>query len=185
VVASQYDAFVERFAAAMTEVALGDPMEAATIVGPVATAAQRDLLMAQISESVAQGAIVRAGGYAPDRPGFFVAPTVLTDVPSDSRAGCEELFGPVAVVIKARDLDDAIAIANDTPWGLGSSIWATDQAEIDRATVGLEAGMVFANAIVASTPELPFGGIKNSGYGRELSAFGIREFVNIKTYYQV
>ena len=114
-----------------------------------------------------------------------MAPTVLTDVPSDSRAGCEELFGPVAVVIKARDLDDAIAIANDTPWGLGSSIWATDQAEIDRATVGLEAGMVFANAIVASTPELPFGGIKNSGYGRELSAFGIREFVNIKTYYQV
>ena len=185
VVASQYDAFVERFADAMTEVALGDPMEAATIVGPVATAAQRDLLMAQISESVAQGAIVRAGGFAPDRPGFFVAPTVLTDVPSDSRAGCEELFGPVAVVIKARDLDDAIAIANDTPWGLGSSIWATDQAEIDRATVGLEAGMVFANAIVASTPELPFGGIKNSGYGRELSAFGIREFVNIKTYYQV
>jgi succinate-semialdehyde dehydrogenase/glutarate-semialdehyde dehydrogenase len=104
-------------------------------------------------------------------------------VPSDSRAGCEELFGPVAVVEVVETLDDAIALANDSPWGLGGSIWATDQAEIEQAITGIDAGMVFANAIVASMPELPFGGIKRSGYGRELSTQGIREFTNIKSFY--
>jgi succinate-semialdehyde dehydrogenase/glutarate-semialdehyde dehydrogenase len=104
-------------------------------------------------------------------------------VPRDSRAGCEELFGPVAIVEVVSNLSEAITLANSTPWGLGGSIWATDQAEINQAIAGIEAGMVFANAIVASTPELPFGGIKKSGYGRELSTQGIREFTNVKTFY--
>ena len=115
--------------------------------------------------------------------GYYYPATVLTNVPRDSRAGCEELFGPVAVVEVVEDLDEAIALANSTPWGLGGSIWATDPVEIERAINGVESGMVFANAIVASTPELPFGGIKKSGYGRELSALGIREFTNAKTFY--
>jgi succinate-semialdehyde dehydrogenase/glutarate-semialdehyde dehydrogenase len=104
-------------------------------------------------------------------------------VPADSPAGCEELFGPEAVVYVVEDLTEAIALANATPWGLGGAIWATDQNEIDQAIAGIEAGMVFANAIVASSPELPFGGVKNSGYGRELSLLGIREFTNAKTFY--
>ena len=184
VVDSLYDEFVSRFTAAMSEVVVGDPMNPATVVGPLVSAAQRDLLSAQVNDAVAKGARALTGGAPLDGPGFFYPPTVLVDVPADSRAGCEELFGPVAVVHRVADLDAAIALANATPWGLGGSIWATDQAEIDAAIAGIEAGMVFANAVVASTPELPFGGIKNSGFGRELSPYGIREFVNIKTYYQ-
>ena len=184
VVDSLYDEFVARFSAAMSEVVVGDPMNPATVVGPLVSAAQRDLLSAQVNDAVAKGARVLTGGAPLDGPGFFYPPTVLVDVPADSRAGCEELFGPVAVVHRVADLEAAIALANATPWGLGGSIWASDQAEIDAAIAGIEAGMVFANAVVASTPELPFGGIKNSGFGRELSPFGIREFVNIKTYYQ-
>ena len=184
VVDSLYDEFVSRFSAAMSEVVVGDPMNPATVVGPLVSAAQRDLLSAQVNDAVAKGARVLTGGAPLDGPGFFYPPTVLVDVPADSRAGCEELFGPVAVVHRVADLEAAIALANATPWGLGGSIWASDQAEIDAAIAGIEAGMVFANAVVVSTPELPFGGIKNSGFGRELSPFGIREFVNIKTYYQ-
>ena len=126
---------------------------------------------------------VLTGGVMPEGKGFFYPPTVLTNVPHDSRAGCEELFGPVAIVEVVQDLDEAIALANATPWGLGGSIWATDPDEVNRAIAGMEAGMIFANTIVASTPELPFGGIKRSGYGRELSAQGIREFTNVKTFY--
>lgn len=184
VVDSLYDEFVSRFGAAMAEVVVGDPMDPATVVGPLVSAAQRDLLSAQVDDALRAGARAVTGGAPLDGPGFFYPPTVLVDVPSTSRAGCEELFGPVAVVHRVPDLAAGIALANDTPWGLGGSIWATDQTEIDAAIAGMEAGMVFANAVVASTPELPFGGIKNSGYGRELSPFGIREFVNIKTFYQ-
>ena len=126
---------------------------------------------------------MRTGGQKPQGKGFYYPATVLTGVPRNSRAGCEELFGPVAIVEVVDTLDDAIELANSTPWGLGGSVWATDPDEIDQAIAGIESGMVFANAIVASTPELPFGGIKKSGYGRELSALGIREFVNIKTFY--
>lgn len=184
VVEARYDEFVERFGRAMSEVVVGDPMNPSTVVGPLVSAAQRDLLTAQVNDAVAQGARVITGGTPLDGPGFFYPPTVLVDVPATSRAGCEELFGPVAVVHRVATLEDAIALANATPWGLGGSIWATDQKEIDAAIAGIEAGMVFANAVVASTPELPFGGIKNSGFGRELSPYGIREFVNIKTFYQ-
>ena len=119
----------------------------------------------------------------PDRVGYYYPATVLTDVPAQSRAGCEELFGPVAVVHVAADLTDAIRIANDTPWGLGGSIWAQDESEIDQALAGLDVGTVFANAIVASMNELPFGGTKRSGFGRELSAFGVREFTNAKSFF--
>lgn len=175
--------FLEGFVAAMDAVVVGDPMDPRTVVGPLVNEAQRDLLDAQVQDAVAKGAVVRAGGKKGDGPGYYYPPTVLTDVPRDSRAGCEELFGPVAVVEVVESLDEAIALANATPWGLGGSIWATDPDEIDRAIEGIEAGMVFANAIVASTPELPFGGIKRSGYGRELSAHGIREFTNTKTFY--
>ena len=183
VVKERAEEFIEGFTKAMGEVVVGDPMDPATGMGPLVSRAQREELDAQVRESVARGAVVRTGGTVLDGPGFYYAPTVLTDVPRDSRAGCEELFGPVAVVEVVEDLDEAIRVANATPWGLGGSIWATDPAEIERAIAGVEAGMVFANAIVASTPELPFGGIKRSGYGRELSVLGIREFTNAKTFY--
>jgi succinate-semialdehyde dehydrogenase/glutarate-semialdehyde dehydrogenase len=183
VVRDRADDFIEGFVAAMAAVVVGDPMDPATVMGPLVSADQRDLIDAQVQESIAKGAVLRTGGRKIDGPGFFYPPTVLTDVPRDSRAGCEELFGPVAVVEVVETLDDAIAMANDSPWGLGGSIWATDREEIDRAIAGIDAGMVFANAIVASMPELPFGGIKRSGYGRELSTQGIREFTNIKSFY--
>jgi succinate-semialdehyde dehydrogenase/glutarate-semialdehyde dehydrogenase len=175
--------FIDGFTKAMSEVVVGDPMDPKTVLGPLVSAEQRDLIDAQVQDSVAQGATLRTGGKKIDGRGFYYEPTVLTDVPRDSRAACEELFGPVAVVEVVDDLAQAIELANATPWGLGGSVWATDQREIDQAIAGMEAGLVFANAIVASTPELPFGGIKRSGYGRELSAHGIREFVNIKTFY--
>ena len=183
VVKERAEEFTEKFVAAMAAAVMGDPMDPATVVGPLVNKEQQVLLDAQVRDAVAQGAIVRTGGAIPEGKGFFYPPTVLTNVPRESRAGCEELFGPVAVVEVVDDLAAAIALANATPWGLGGSIWAEDSAEIDQAVAGLEAGMVFANAIVASTPELPFGGIKRSGYGRELSAQGIREFTNVKTFY--
>ncbi|MFZ1063297.1 MAG: NAD-dependent succinate-semialdehyde dehydrogenase [Acidimicrobiales bacterium] len=183
VVRQRADEFISRFVAGMQAAIAGDPLDQSTVVGPLATGAQRDLIANQVAQSVSAGATLLCGGVLPQGPGFFYPPTVLTDVPTDSPAGCEELFGPVAVVRVVEDLDEAIAVANDTPWGLGGSIWAQDASEIDQAIVGMEAGMVFANAIVASSPELPFGGIKNSGYGRELSALGIREFTNAKTFY--
>ena len=183
VVRERADEFIEKFVAAMAAVPTGDPMDPATVLGPVVSKTQLDELTAQVEASVAKGAVVRTGGKPLDRPGFFFPATVLTDVPVDSRAGCEELFGPVAVVEVVDDLDAAIAFANATPWGLGGSIYATDRAEIDAAIAGLDVGMVFANAIVASMPELPFGGTKESGFGRELGKFGLREFTNVKSFY--
>jgi succinate-semialdehyde dehydrogenase/glutarate-semialdehyde dehydrogenase len=158
-------------------------MDPATDLGPLVSKAQRDLLAAQVSASVEMGALVRTGGSSLEGSGFFYPATVLTDVPARSRAGSEELFGPVAVVQVARELEHAIELANATPWGLSGSIWAVDQGEIDTVIEGLDVGMVFANAIVASMPELPFGGTKGSGFGRELSVSGLREFTNAKTYY--
>jgi len=175
--------FVDAFAAAMNAVRLGDPMDPATELGPLVSKSQRAQIAEQVAASVAAGAAVLAGGAAPERTGFYYPATVLANVPANSPAGCEELFGPVAVVHVAKDLADAIRIANDTPWGLGASIWAEDEREIDEAIAGLDAGMVFANAIVASMNELPFGGIKLSGFGRELSTMGLREFMNAKTFF--
>ena len=183
VVQERSEEFIDAFTKAMSEVVVGDPMDPKTVVGPMVNAEQRELLHAQVQDSLEKGAVLRTGGVIPEGRGFYYPPTVLTDVPRDSRAGSEELFGPVAVVEVVKDLAEAIEVANSSPWGLGGSIWATDPREIDQAIAGVEAGMVFANAIVASTPELPFGGIKRSGYGRELSAQGIREFTNAKTFY--
>ena len=183
VVRERADEFVASFVEGMKSAVVGDPLDVATNVGPLATAEQRDLIAQQVEKSVAAGATLLCGGVRPEGKGFFYPPTVLTDVPAQSPAGCEELFGPVAVVRVVDGLDEAIAVANETPWGLGGSIWASDAREIERAIAGIDAGMVYANAIVASSPELPFGGIKNSGYGRELSTMGIREFTNAKTFY--
>jgi succinate-semialdehyde dehydrogenase/glutarate-semialdehyde dehydrogenase len=183
VVKERADEFIEGFVAAMSAVVVGDPMDPATVLGPLVNAEQRDLIHEQVQDAVAKGAVVRTGGEKIDGKGYFYPATVLTNVPRNSRAGCEELFGPVAVVEVVNSLDDAIELANSTPWGLGGSIWAMDPDEINKAIAGIESGMVFANAIVASSPELPFGGIKKSGYGRELSSLGIHEFVNAKTFY--
>jgi succinate-semialdehyde dehydrogenase / glutarate-semialdehyde dehydrogenase len=170
-----YDRFESAFVCAMQSLTVGDPMDPATQLGPLATRAIRDELHQQVTRS---GARVLTGGCPLDRPGNFYAPTVLADMP---RTFQEELFGPVAVLYRARDLDDAIAIANDTPFGLGTSAWTGDPEEQRRFIDKIESGMVFLNAMVASDPRLPFGGVKTSGYGRELSAVGLREFLNIKT----
>ena len=175
--------FTKRFAEAMAAAPTGDPMDPSTVLGPLANKAQFETLSEQVEKSIAAGATVVAGGAPLEGAGYYFAPTVLTNVPADSPAGCEELFGPVAVVHVAEDLDDAIRIANDTPWGLSGSVWATDQAEIDHVIEGLDVGLVFANAVVASMNELPFGGIKASGYGRELGVAGVREFTNVKSFY--
>jgi succinate-semialdehyde dehydrogenase/glutarate-semialdehyde dehydrogenase len=183
VVRSIAEEFLTRFADAMGAVVTGDPMAAETTLGPIVSQSQVELLDAQVSSSLALGARALVGGTRPEGPGFFYPATVLVDVPGDARASCEELFGPVAVVKIVEDLDEALAVANDTPWGLGASVWAQDPDEIDRAIAGLETGMVFANAIVVSMPELPFGGAKNSGFGRELGTLGIKEFCNAKSYF--
>ena len=183
VVRERADEFVDGFVTAMAAVRTGDPMDPATELGPLVSRAQRDLLDAQVTSSAAAGAAVLTGGVVGGERGYYYPATVLRDVPETSRAAREELFGPVAVVHVVGDLDEAIRVANDTPWGLGGSIWARDEDEIDRAIRGLTVGTVFANAIVASMPELPFGGTKNSGFGRELSVAGTREFTNVKSYF--
>jgi succinate-semialdehyde dehydrogenase/glutarate-semialdehyde dehydrogenase len=183
VVRERADEFIERYAAAMGAVRLGDPMDPATELGPLVSRSQRDLLDAQVSSSIDKGAQALVGGFVPEETGFYYPATVLVQVPEDTRAGCEELFGPVSVVQVARDLTDAVRIANDTPWGLGASVWAQDDVEINQAIAELEVGTVFANAMVASMNELPFGGTKRSGYGRELSALGAREFTNAKSFF--
>lgn len=176
-----YDAFADGFAAGVASLRVGDPMDESTEVGPLATPAIADDLDRQVRESVEAGARVLTGGRRLDLPGNFYSPTVLADVPEDAPAYREELFGPVATLLRARDLDEAIAIANATSFGLGACAWTRDEDEAERCASELEAGSVFINAMVASDPRYPFGGIKRSGYGRELGWYGLREFVNIKT----
>ena len=175
-----YDRFVDGFVERMRALRVGDPLDESTEIGPLATKSIRDDLHEQVRASVDAGARVLVGGEPLDRPGWFYAPTVLVDAPAGSVARVEELFGPVATVLRARDLDHAIELANETRFGLGASAWTNDSAERDRFVRDIEAGMVFINAMVASDPRLPFGGVKQSGYGRELSRHGIREFVNAK-----
>ena len=176
-----YDAFTRGFVAAMKALRIGDPMAPETEVGPLATAAIRDDLHAQVERAAAAGARVVLGGHRIDGPGYFYEPTVLEGVPRNSDVFREEFFGPVAMLFRVLDAAEAIELANDSPFGLGSSVWTRDAAEQECFIGEIEAGSVFVNGMVASDPRLPFGGVKRSGYGRELSVFGIREFVNIKT----
>ena len=156
-------------------------MKDETQIGPLATRSIRDDLHSQVERSVAAGARVLVGGKAIEGPGWFYQPTVIVDAPAGSPVLTEETFGPVAVVIRATDAADAIRIANDSAFGLGSSVWTRDPAEARRFATEIEAGTVVINGMMASDSRLPFGGVKQSGYGRELSDFGLREFVNIKT----
>ncbi len=173
--------FESRFVRRMQSLRVGDPMEESTEIGPLATPGILEDLERQVRRSVEMGARALTGGRRIDRPGNFYEPTVLTDVPPDSPAYTEELFGPVAVLLRSNDIADAIRIANDSEFGLGASAWTDNAAEQERFIEEIEAGAVFVNGMVASDPRLPFGGIKRSGYGRELGMAGIREFVNIKT----
>jgi succinate-semialdehyde dehydrogenase/glutarate-semialdehyde dehydrogenase len=175
------DAFIERFVDRLRGLVVGDPMDPATDIGPLATAAIRRDLDDQVQRAVDAGARVLLGGRPRPGPGFFYGPTVLTELTSASPVMCEETFGPLAAVVRARDVDQAIAIANDSRFGLGAAAWTREPEEMDRFARELEAGSVFINGMVASDPRFPFGGVKKSGYGRELSDFGIREFVNVKT----
>ena len=175
------DEFERRFVKGMESLKVGDPMDETTDIGPLATEDILETLEDQVRESVAQGARVLTGGERLMRAGNYFAPTVITDIPADSPAYIEELFGPVASLFRSRDLDEAIRLANDTTFGLAASAWTNDEEERDRLIDEIEAGLVFINSMVASDPRLPFGGVKSSGYGRELSREGIREFVNIKT----
>jgi succinate-semialdehyde dehydrogenase/glutarate-semialdehyde dehydrogenase len=175
------DEFERRFVAGMEALVVGDPMDPKTDVGPLATEAQLSTIAGQVDQSVQAGARVLTGGRRLDRPGWYYAPTVLAGITPDAPAYYEEVFGPVALVFRVKGIDDAIRLANDSPFGLGASAWTRNDAERARFIAEIEAGMVFINAMVASDPRVPFGGVKESGYGRELGHYGIREFVNMKT----
>ena len=176
-----YDEFVSEFVAKMRALKLGDPLDPATEIGPLASEAILEGVDEQVRKSVEAGAKLLTGGKRIERPGFFYEPTVLADIPRDSPAYREEIFGPVACCFRAENAAEAISIANDSSFGLGATAWTNDAAEKELFAKELEAGMVFINSMVASDPRLPFGGAKRSGFGRELGAEGIREFVNIKT----
>ena len=176
------DRFESLLIAKFKELTIGDPMDDNTDIGPLATASIRSELDQQVKNAVSKGAKVLIGGeFISDRPGNYYQPTILTDIPIDSPVAKEEFFGPVALLFKVKDLDSAIALANNIPFGLGASAWTNDKSQSDRLVAEIEAGAVFINGMVKSDPRLPFGGIKRSGYGRELSSQGIHEFVNIKT----
>ena len=175
------DEFERLFAEALSALVVGDPAEDGTDVGPLATEQGRDDVEELVQDAVGKGARVVVGGQRPDRPGWYYPPTLLTGVTPEMRMFREEVFGPVAQLHVVPDLDAAIALANDTDFGLGANVWTGDRDEADRFTDEVQAGMVAVNGMVASFPDLPFGGVKDSGYGRELSAHGIREFCNVKS----
>lgn len=182
VVEEHVQEFTDRFIELAATIRIGDPTDEATDMGPMSRADLRAELHAQVVRSVELGATIRLGGVVPDGPGAFYPPTVLVDIPSDSPVLIEETFGPVAPIVVAKDNEDAIRLANLSAYGLSSAIWSSDPAELSWASDHIEAGGVFANGMTASDPKLPFGGVKNSGWGRELGTFGIKEFVNIQTY---
>jgi len=175
------DKFERAFVSAMENLSVGDPFEEKTDVGPLSTADAVRSLHADVRKTIDAGAKLLTGGKPLERPGNFYVPTVLTNIPVNSPAYREELFGPVASIFRVKDAEEAIRIANDSRFGLGASAWTADKNEQERFINELEAGMVFINQMVFSDPRMPFGGVKRSGYGRELSTNGIREFTNIKT----
>lgn len=178
------DEFTRRFVEGMRATAMGDPLDERNAIGPLARHDLRDTLHDQVQRTIAKGASLLLGGKVPDGPGAFYPPTVLADVGKGMAAYSEELFGPVAAIIPARNERAAIRIANDSAFGLGAAVFTRDVARGERiAAQELRAGSCFVNALVKSDARLPFGGIKESGYGRELSLHGIREFVNVKTVY--
>jgi len=175
------DRFLDAFVSEMASRKMGDPLVRENQIGPQARVDLRDALHAQVRESIRRGARLLLGGEVPSGPGAFYPPTVLAAVDKGMPAFDEETFGPVAAVIRAKDEADAIRLANDSPFGLGASVWTEDRARGERLAARIEAGCVFVNGMVKSDPRLPFGGIKRSGHGRELSELGMREFVNIKS----
>jgi succinate-semialdehyde dehydrogenase / glutarate-semialdehyde dehydrogenase len=181
IAAQVYSEFERRFVEGMKSLRVGDPMDQATDIGPLATEQILKGLDEQVRKSVAAGARILTGGKRLERPGNFYEPTVLANIPKQAPAYGEEVFGPVGMLFRVNNIDEAIALANDTTFGLGATAWTSNQQERGRFIEELEAGCVFINGMVASDPRLPFGGVKHSGYGRELGEFGIREFVNIKT----
>jgi succinate-semialdehyde dehydrogenase/glutarate-semialdehyde dehydrogenase len=181
VVKSIFKQFEERFVEAVRALRVGNPLARTTQVGPLARDDVRDTLDQQVRRSVGEGARVLTGGARQGGRGYFFEPTVLTDVRPDMPASCEEVFGPVAALIAVPNVERAIAVANDSPYGLGANLWTTDITRARGLARDIEVGQVFINGMVTSDPRLPFGGVKASGYGRELSAYGIREFVNIQT----
>ena len=180
VVESQADAFLEKFKAALQNFKAGDPMDSATTLAPLSSHDALEKLLDQVQSSVAAGATAVIGGGRLDHSGAFMAPTILTGIDKKNPAYSEEFFGPVALFFRVADEDAAIALANDSPFGLGGSVFSRDLTRAKRVASRIDTGMVFINRAASSSPELPFGGIKNSGYGRELSAAGIQEFVNKK-----
>ncbi|GAA2059139.1 NADP-dependent succinic semialdehyde dehydrogenase [Williamsia deligens] len=176
-----YDEFARLFVENMAAQKVGDPTDDDTDVGPLATEQGRQDVVDLVDDAVSKGASVLTGGQVPDGPGWFYPPTVIADITTDMDIYGEEVFGPVASLYRASDVDDALRIANDTDFGLGSNVWTTDSSEIEQFIDDLEAGQVFVNGMTTSYPEISFGGIKNSGHGRELAKFGIHEFCNVKT----
>ncbi|MGM9333950.1 NADP-dependent succinic semialdehyde dehydrogenase [Streptomyces murinus] len=179
-----YDAFAERFVAGMKALRIGDPLEEDTEVGPLSSEQGRADLEELVDDARRSGAEVLCGGSRPDGPGWYYPPTVLAGITREMRIHREEAFGPVATLYRADDLDEALLIANDSPFGLSSNVWTREESEVERFARDLEAGAVYVNGMTASHPAFPFGGVKRSGYGRELSGHGMREFCNITTVWQ-
>jgi succinate-semialdehyde dehydrogenase/glutarate-semialdehyde dehydrogenase len=175
------DGFERLFVDEMSALVVGDPMDDATTIGPLASAQQQADMVELVADAVAKGATVLCGGAVPEGPGYYYPPTVLTGITPEMRIHTEEAFGPVATLYRVADIDEAIELGNATEFGLGANAWTEDDAERARFIRDLEAGMVFINGNTTSYNELPFGGIKTSGYGRELTAHGIREFCNLKS----
>ncbi len=179
--AAVYEPFVEAARTALEALVVGDPMESATDIGPLVSQQARDILRDQVGRALGAGGRLIAGGGGADGPGFFYAPALIADIPPDASVRREELFGPVAMVFRVDGRQAALAVANETPFGLGSSVWTRNAEEAAFFTGGLDAGMTFINATVASDPHIPFGGVKSSGFGREFGQAGLREFLNMKT----
>ncbi len=180
VVDSVHDEFVSKLKAAIEKIVVGDPLDTAVTMGPMSSEAQMKKVLEQINSSVAEGALLEHGGTRMDRKGYFIEPTLLTGVKKGQTAYEEEIFGPVAAVIRVKDKKEAIEVANDSPYGLGGTVFSEDKEEAKQVARSMDTGMVFINRPTTSSPALPFGGVKNSGYGKELSWIALHEFVNEK-----